>query len=558
MRHFVDRETGDSSAALQPTRRTVLKLAALAGIGAGTAGGFSTTVAAQPAPFPTDPTQKLLASDGAQDDGFGTTVAIDDAGERLLVGAPGADGSAGKAYVFDRTGGSWSESTVLSPSSSDDELGAAVALSADGDTAVIGAPGAGASDQGLTSVYTFDGTSWSTAATLTASDAASGDRFGDAVAVDAAGTVLLVGAGDASPDGAAYVFADDGAGWTQEARLTAPSNPKFERIAGFGRAVALDASGTAAMVGAPGSDFGGLSHGGIFAFEFDGSSWSSVAADNELGTGDDHALGSALDFDEAGDHTLVGAPGTGPDVAGFASRLSRGTGGWTESQDFRPADRELVDQFGWSVALGSTGDLAVIGSRLDDVDAVANQGSVYVFVDDGGWGLEQRLLADDGAADDRFGSAVALDGADAVLAVGAANESERAPGAGAVYVFGGGTVSITIDVKPNKINPRSKGKVPVLVEHTSEFDPTDPATGLEVGSLRFGAPDVVDGGGGARPAHGGHVDDVDDDGDDDLLVHFPTADAGFERGDSTAKLVGTTHDGRTVVGVDDIELVGRP
>ncbi len=55
-----------------------------------------------------------------------------------------------------------------------------------------------------------------------------------------------------------------------------------------------------------------------------------------------------------------------------------------------------------------------------------------------------------------------------------------------------GPVSVTIYV-----NPRSQGNIPVLVDHTSEFDPTDPATGLVIHSLRFGAMNLVDGGGGA-------------------------------------------------------------
>lgn len=110
-------------------------------------------------------------------------------------------------------------------------------------------------------------------------------------------------------------------------------------------------------------------------------------------------------------------------------------------------------------------------------------------------------------------------------------------------------IDLTIDVKPdsddNSINPNSKGVTPVAVYSTDEFD----ATTLDVASLAFGP-------GGASAAHGGHAEDVDGDGLVDLLLHFPTEDAGFVDGDTEAELVGQTDDGADVVGTDAIRTVG--
>ncbi|MFB6210612.1 MAG: hypothetical protein ABEI76_03660 [Halobacteriales archaeon] len=120
------------------------------------------------------------------------------------------------------------------------------------------------------------------------------------------------------------------------------------------------------------------------------------------------------------------------------------------------------------------------------------------------------------------------------------------------------TIALDIDVKPGNgdetdpINPDAKGQIPVAVYSTDDFD----ATTLDVSTLRFGSPAVVDAGDGASAAHGGHAEDVDDDGVVDLMLHFPSQDAGFADGDTEAKLVGQTGDGIDAVGIDAIRTVG--
>jgi hypothetical protein len=109
---------------------------------------------------------------------------------------------------------------------------------------------------------------------------------------------------------------------------------------------------------------------------------------------------------------------------------------------------------------------------------------------------------------------------------------------------------VDIDIKPssnrNSINIESRGVIPVTILTTDTFD----ATTVDPLSVAFGPS-------GADEAHGRyHVEDVDGDGDWDLVLHFRTKETGIACGDATAKLAGMTIDGQAVKGQDSIEIVG--
>jgi hypothetical protein len=120
-----------------------------------------------------------------------------------------------------------------------------------------------------------------------------------------------------------------------------------------------------------------------------------------------------------------------------------------------------------------------------------------------------------------------------------------------------GPSTVMIDIKPgsdpNSINPHSKGKIPVAILSTNtgngdllDFD----ATQVDALSVEFG-PD------GAADTHGrGHVEDVDGDGDPDLVLYFKTQQTGILCGDSAASLTGETFSGDAIQGTDSINTVG--
>jgi hypothetical protein len=145
--------------------------------------------------------QKLLASDGATNDGFGTAVAV--SGTTAWIGAPGHSGHAGAAYVFTGSGASWSQQQVVldTTGASNDFFGSSIALAPG--TAIVGAPGF--LSRGTAYVYTQSGVPWSQQQQIAGADTSNNDSFGGAVALDAV-TAVLGAYPKNSSTGAAYVF----------------------------------------------------------------------------------------------------------------------------------------------------------------------------------------------------------------------------------------------------------------------------------------------------------------------------------------------------------------
>ena len=106
--------------------------------------------------------------------------------------------------------------------------------------------------------------------------------------------------------------------------------------------------------------------------------------------------------------------------------------------------------------------------------------------------------------------------------------------------------TVTVDIIPASINPRARGVIPVVIVTTSTFD----ATTVIATSVQFGP-------GGAYEAHGkGHVTDYDNDGDDDLLLHFGAPASAIPCGATSASLTGQTTGAQTVTGSDTFRTVG--
>ena len=208
---------------------------------------FYNNVCASPPPFSQT---KIVDGDAAAVDCFGTSVSI--SGDTALVGAyqdDDAGSDTGSAYVFVRSGDTWTQQAKLTASdaAAGDFFGYSVSVS--GDTAIIGALRDDDAGSGSGSAYVFvrSGTTWTQQQKLTASDAAGEDQFGISVSID--GDTALVGAYDdddaGAMSGSAYVFVRSGDTWTQQQKLTAS-----DAAAGDFFSYSVSVSGDTALVGA--------------------------------------------------------------------------------------------------------------------------------------------------------------------------------------------------------------------------------------------------------------------------------------------------------------------
>ncbi|MFO7447716.1 MAG: T9SS type A sorting domain-containing protein [Ignavibacteriaceae bacterium] len=421
---------------------------------------------------------KIAASDRAADDSFGYSVSI--SGDYAIVGAYQEDedaaggntlSDAGSAYIFYNNSGTWElvQKITASDRAEGDNFGFSVAIS--GDYAIVGAYQEDEDVAGgntlfkAGSAYIFhnnSGTSWTQVQKIVASDRAADDRFGYSVSIS--GDYAIVGAYFEDEDaaggntlrfaGSAYIFYNNsGTSWTQVQKIVA-SDRAEDDIFGF----SVSISGNYAIVGAYLEDedaAGGntlFSAGSAYIFyNNSGTSWTQV----QKITASDRAVADNFGYSVSisGDYAIVGAFREDEDAAGENTLNSAGsayifhnnTVSWIQVQKIAASDRAEIDNFGYSVSI--SGDYAIVGAYFEDEDAaggnnVFNAGSAYIFNNNSGtsWTQVQKIVASDRALSDIFGYSVSISGDYAI--VGAYQEDEDAAGgntlniAGSAYIFG--------------------------------------------------------------------------------------------------------------------------
>ena len=394
--------------------------------------GLAEGPAAALSQLPSTQQAKLLASDGTDFDTFGSSVAL--SGGTAVVGATRNDErgtDAGAAYVFARSGASWTQQAKLTAADGggNENFGTSVAVA--GDTALVGAifaSDAGSSAFGAAYAFVRSGTTWAPQGKLVPPDGVADDQFGTSVALS--GDTAVIGAvhhsagGDRS--GAAYVFVRSGASWVLQAQLTAADGTDNDQL---GMSVAL--SGDTAVIGAVNAAGGTAQAGAAYVFVRNGTTWTQQAkliADD--GAALDH-FGTSVAL--SGDTALVGASGSDAvdHDAGAAYVFVRSGATWTQQARLTDADGDGGSAFGAAVAL--VDDTALIGSPFDSPVGAAS-GSTYVFARSGAtWTQQTKLTATDGAAVDFFGTSVALSAGSALS--GAPGHDDLGSSSGAAYVF---------------------------------------------------------------------------------------------------------------------------
>lgn len=357
----------------------------------------------------------------------GSAAALSADGQTALVGGPSDNGSRGAAWVFTRSGSSWiQQGPKLIGGAGTGDFGSSVALSADGDTALVGSPESG---QGVAYVFSRRGSSWVRVAKLRGRGEGVFPRpathagFGASVALSGAGDVAMVGGPQfgapsdqaLSGPGAVWVFALRGSRWTETQRLTVQG----PNLGNFGGSVALSTDGRTALISSSfyhSGKFHDQNDGTVWVFARSGSTWKRQGP-KLTGRGESHffygaQFGGSLAVSADGDIALIGGPADNPasdKTDGAAWVFARSHGVWTQQGGKLSGTGQVLDMgvsFGASVALSASGDIALIGGPDDNTA----KGAVWLYRRAGSvWTQEGKKIALSGPAEDaHFGTSVAL------------------------------------------------------------------------------------------------------------------------------------------------------
>lgn len=381
---------------------------------------------------------------------FGGAVALSADGNTALIGGPDSSSQVGAAWIFVRNGSTWTEQAKLTGSGESGAayFGSSMALSGDGDTAVIGGE-LNDSGVGAAWVFTRSGTTWTQQAKLAGSGESGDADFGFSVALSSAGTTALVGGPSNDSDvGAAWVFTLSGSTWGTGHELI-PSNPTGSSA--FGVSVGLSGAGTTALVG---GDDDNSDVGAAWVFTGSGTSWTQgpkLTGGSETGAG---SFGASVALSTDASTALIGGD-TNNSNAGAAWVFTGSGSSWTQQAKLTPNDETGDGHFGFGLALTSNGNTALIGGYTDS----SGVGAAWQYTRSGSTWTQQgdKLLASDeaGEGDFGFGASLSSDGNTALIGApydngytGAAWIFENAPpvcaNTAAATAVGGGTVTLAL------------------------------------------------------------------------------------------------------------------
>ena len=310
-------------------------------------------------------------------------MALSSNGSTALIGGYRDGEAAGSAWVFTRTGTTWTQQGAKLVAKSGEEIGpgefgASVALSSEGNTAVIGSPGEGygvSNRYGSAWVFTRSGSTWTQQGPKLQNPTGEiGEgEFGWSVALSGEGsTALISGPGDNKNVGAMWVYTRSGSTWTQQgAKLTGTEEVGEGQ---FGFSVALSSSGSTAVIGGPNDN---KNVGTAWIFTRSGSTWTQQGT-KLTGTGEtgEGQFGYDVAISSSGNTVLIGGPYDNLNV-GAAWIFTHSGPTWSQLGTKLTGTGEAGEgQFGYSVALSAEGNTALIGGFGDNRDV----GAGWVFV----------------------------------------------------------------------------------------------------------------------------------------------------------------------------------
>jgi hypothetical protein len=353
---------------------------------------------------------------------FGWSVALSSDGTTALIGGRlDNEYSVGAVWAFTRSGSAWTQQQKLTVTGDNtlECVGSAVALSGDGNTALVGGPCTDA-DAGGAWIFTRSGGVWTQGERLIAGGeitAKRGTSFGNSVALTSDGQMAMVaGEGDNEGVGAVWTYTRSGETWTQQSELTG-SGPNL-----FGTNIALSADGTTALVTSPGER-------SVFIYRHSASEW--IQQDKLTSTNAGEQFGASVALSGNGNTALIGEPREGSNQ--LAAVFVRSGEAWSQQAQLSKTGSPTRH-----VALSAGGNTALIGGG----------GSVLVYARSGTtWSSgAEELAGSEEVGTAGFGDSVALspDGGTALVG-GPADDSRR----GAAWAFGATRPAVNA-ISPNE------------------------------------------------------------------------------------------------------------
>ncbi len=401
---------------------------------------------------------------------FGAAISMDHQGEWAVIGSPlDSDlfSTGGSIEILRKVDNQWTLPFHLIPSDMSlfDNFGHAVAISGNGNFIVASSffSDSNGLDSGSAYVFARQGGTWIEQVKLIPSDGAALDGFGQSIAINEQGNVIIIGAhqnDDNGPEsGSAYIFTRDGDTWTETTKLIPTNGNDNEQ---FGFDVAINDSGNRVAVGS----FMTTGIGKVHVFDFDSQNdiWSETNIPHPLDTPIDTWFGRNLDLDGSGDRLAISSPFDASGVGAFYVYDFDGNN-WNQIQKLTPdgvADTELM---GFDIAISNDGTQVVVGAP-DAEDNGPQSGAIYRFGWDGSlWQQSNRYVPNSTTNNDQFGKVVAVDASGLNIMGGAPDDDLNGTLSGTVYYIADSdllfiTGNLIADTNDNCITDGSDFQVP--------------------------------------------------------------------------------------------------
>lgn len=311
----------------------------------------------------------------AADDQSGYSLSMNAAGTIVAIGSiVNNDGglNAGHVRVYEYNAGTWTKIGTDLDGVAGDYFGSSVSLNQSGTLLAVGAPG-NAANTGLVRVYEYTGGNWVQQG-LDLSGVA-GDNFGTAVSINQLGTKLAVGApNNATNTGLVKIYEYSSSTWSLHSELYGETSEDY-----FGTTLELNGNGNTIIVGAVKSDGAvGIDTGHVSVYEYISSSWSQIGSNIE-GEGSKDEFGNAVSINTDGSIIAIGSKRNGDNATkhGHVRIFRNESGTWTQLGGDINGEANY-DESGISVDLNSTGFIVSIGAALND-GAKVDAGHARIF-----------------------------------------------------------------------------------------------------------------------------------------------------------------------------------